>query len=120
MYKKNEIQEYDAATYVKLFGHSALKIYLNYRPYLKEMLSELKKNDFELMLFSFHNAKYLQEVAATLQKDEAYFDFLINKEHLYFDRDLDLHILDLNILLGTGRDLKDIIVISNSTCRHLI
>jgi hypothetical protein len=30
------------------------------------MLSELKKNDFELMLFSFHNAKYLQEVAATL------------------------------------------------------
>ena len=77
MYKKNEIQEYDAATYVKLFGHSALKvrtygflihfqIYLNYRPYLKEMLSELKKNDFELMLFSFHNAKYLQEVAATL------------------------------------------------------
>lgn len=84
------------------------------------MLSELKKNDFELILFSFHNAKYLQEVAATLQKDEAYFDFLINKEHLYFDRDLDLHILDLNILLGTGRDLKDIIVISNSTCRHLV
>jgi hypothetical protein len=26
MYKKNEIQEYDAATYVKLFGHSALKV----------------------------------------------------------------------------------------------
>ena len=84
------------------------------------MLSELKKNDFELMLFSFHNAKYLQEVAATLQKDEPYFDFLINKEHLYFDRELDLRILDLNILLGTGRDLKDIIVISNSTCRHLV
>ena len=84
------------------------------------MLSELKKSDFELMLFSFHNAKYLQEVAATLQKDEPYFDFLINKEHLYFDRELDLHILDLNILLGTGRDLKDIIVISNSTCRHLV
>lgn len=26
MYKKNEIQEYDAATYVKLFGHSSLKV----------------------------------------------------------------------------------------------
>jgi len=26
IYKKNEIQEYDAATYVKLFGHSALKV----------------------------------------------------------------------------------------------
>jgi len=39
---------------------------------------------------------------------------------LYFDRDLDLHILDLNILLTSGRDLKDIIVVSNSCCRHLI
>lgn len=95
MYKKNEIQEYDAATYVKLFGHSSLKvskkgfyrlksfhfqIYLNYRPYLREMLSELKKNDFELMMFSSHNAKYLEQVAATIQKDEPFFDFLINKE----------------------------------------
>jgi TFIIF-interacting CTD phosphatase-like protein len=84
------------------------------------MLSELKKSDFEVMLFSSHNAKYLEQVAATLQKDEPYFDFLINKDHLYFDRDLDLHILDLNILIASGRELKDIIVVSNSCCRHLI
>ena len=59
-------------------------------------------------------------MAATLQKDEPYFDFLINKDHLYFDRDLDLHILDLNIFIASGRELKDIIVVSNSCCRHLI
>ena len=59
-------------------------------------------------------------MAATLQKDEPYFDYLINKDHLYFDRDLDLRILDLNIFLGTGRDLKDIIVVSNLTCRYLV
>ena len=26
MYKKNEISEYDASTYVKLFGHSNYKV----------------------------------------------------------------------------------------------
>jgi TFIIF-interacting CTD phosphatase-like protein len=90
------------------------------------MLTELKKNDFELILFSSNNANCLEQVAATLQKDEPLFDFLINKDHLHFDRELDLHILDLNILLGpagqgqTTRDLKDIIVVSNTCCRHLI
>lgn len=95
------------------------------------MLSELKKSDFEIILFSSHNSKYLEQVAATIQKDEPLFDFLINKDQLHFDRELDLHILDLNILLGTNpqlqaqgqtaqRDLKDIIVVSNTCCRHLI
>lgn len=51
-----------------------------------------------------------------------------------FDKELDLHILDLNILLGvpaqqqgatsaagaTARDLKDIIVVSNTVCRGLV
>lgn len=31
-----------------------------------------------------------------------------------------MYILDLNILLGSSRDLKDIIVVSNSSCRHLV
>lgn len=46
------------------------------------MLSELKKNDFEIILFSSHNAKYLEQVAATIQNNEPLFDFLINKDHL--------------------------------------
>lgn len=62
------------------------------------MLTELKKNDFELMMFSQNNSKYLEQVAAAISKDEPLFDFLINKDQLYFEKELDLHILDLNIL----------------------
>ena len=65
------------------------------------MLSELKK-DFELILFSQQSSKHLEQVAATIQKDEQLFDYVINKDQLHFDRELDLHILDLNILLGTN------------------
>jgi len=62
------------------------------------MLTELKKNDFELIMFSQNNSKYLEQVAAAISKDEPLFDFLINKDQLYFEKELDLHILDLNIL----------------------
>ena len=37
---------------------------------------------------------------------------------LYYDKDQDFQILDLTILLG-NRDLKDIIVVSNSCCKHM-
>lgn len=62
------------------------------------MLTELKKNDFELIMFSQNNSKYIEQVAAAISKDEPLFDFLINKDQLYFEKELDLHILDLNIL----------------------
>ena len=37
---------------------------------------------------------------------------------LYFDKELEFQILDLNILLGQ-RDLKDIIVVASSCCKHM-
>ncbi|CDW72087.1 nli interacting factor-like phosphatase family protein [Stylonychia lemnae] len=112
-----ELSGYDASAYVNLFGKNSFKLYLSYRPYLKEMLGELK-DDFELILMGTKDQQYVEKIAATLQKDEQYFDFLINKEMLYTHPDLGHHTLDLNILLGS-RDLKDIIVVSHSCERHL-
>ena len=42
VYKKNQVVTYDASTYVKLLGQQTFKLYLSYRSYLLEMLSELK------------------------------------------------------------------------------
>ena len=42
---------------------------MNFRPYLKEMLSELKQ-DFELILMGTKDQKYVEGVAAKLQKEE--------------------------------------------------
>ena len=38
VYKKKELIDYDATTYVKLIGQNNFKLYLQYRPYMKEML----------------------------------------------------------------------------------
>ena len=42
VYKKKELIDYDATTYVKLIGQNNFKLYLKFRPYMKEMLTELK------------------------------------------------------------------------------
>eukprot|EP00347_Sterkiella_histriomuscorum_P008277 403345696 len=110
--KKNELQGYDASAYVKLIGKSQLKLYLNYRPYLKEMLMELKQ-DYELILFGSKETQYIEQIGATLQKDEQIFDYLIPREMLYTHKDSGVQSLDLSILLGT-RDLKDILVITHN------
>ncbi len=53
---------------------------------------------------------------------------MVNKDQLYYDKELDLHIFDLNILLGQSgaqggpppRDPKDIIVVTSTVCRALV
>jgi len=65
MLRKNETQGYDASAYVKLFGQNPYKLYLNYRPYLKEMLNDLKK-DFELILMGSKDIKYVEKIVQTL------------------------------------------------------
>lgn len=80
------------------------------------MLNELK-SDFELILMGTKDPKYVEGVAATLQKEETIFDYVINKEHLFSHPDLRFHTLDLNVLLGY-RDIKEVIVVSHSCERH--
>ncbi len=91
---------YDTSTFVKLIGQQTFKLYLSYRSYLIEMLSQLKQ-DFELILFSSKNSiKYVEKVAEAIEKDnEKYFDHLIGIDEMYYFKDIDFYILDLNILL---------------------
>jgi len=118
VYKKNQVpSDYDDHTYIKLFGIQNLKLYLNYRPYLKEMLFELHK-DFEIVLFSANIDNYTSKVAQQIQKDGNFFKHVVSKEYLHHSKEFDFFIMDLNILLGQ-RDLKDIIVVSNTCGRYL-
>ena len=91
---------------------------MNYRPFLKEMLSDLKQ-DFEIILFG-SNYQYVDKIVETLVKDgEPLFDYVIKKEMLVYTKNIDYYILDLNILLGS-RELKDIIVVSNTCGRSML
>eukprot|EP00347_Sterkiella_histriomuscorum_P013290 403365282 len=100
VYRKNQVMSYDASTYVKLIGQQTFKLYLSYRTYLLEMLSQLKE-DFEIILFSSKNSyKYVEKVVEAIEKDnEKYFDHVISTEDMYYYKDIDFHILDLNVLL---------------------
>ncbi|CDW91070.1 nli interacting factor-like phosphatase family protein [Stylonychia lemnae] len=100
VYRKNQVMTYDVSTYVKLIGQQTFKLYLSYRSYLIEMLSQLKE-DFELILFSSKNSlKYVEKVAEALEKDnEKFFDHIICIDDMYYYKDIDFYILDLNVLL---------------------
>lgn len=77
------------------------------------MLFDLKQH-FEIILFG-SNYQFVDKIVETLQKDgEPLFDYVIKKDMLFYTKNIDYYILDLNILLGS-RDLKDIIVVSNVT-----
>lgn len=65
------------------------------------MLIQLKE-DFELILFSSKNSlKYVEKVAEALDKDggQKLFDHLVGIEDLYYFKDIDFYILDLNVLM---------------------
>lgn len=66
-----------------------------------EMLSQLKE-DFEIILFSSKNSgKYVEKVVEAIEKEnEKYFDHVISIEDMYYYKDIDFYILDLNILMG--------------------
>lgn len=91
---------YDESTYVKLIGQQTFKLYLCYRSYMLEMLSQLKE-DFEIILFSSKNSsKYVEKVVEAIEKDnDKLFDHVISTEDMYYYKDIDFYILDLNVLL---------------------
>ena len=77
------------------------------------------KQDFEIILFG-SNYQYFDKIVETLTKDgEQLFDYVIKKDMLFYTRNIDYYILDLNILLGS-RDLKDILVVSHTCGRNML
>ena len=117
VYKKKELIDYDATTYVNLIGQNNFKVYLQYRPYMREMLAELKP-DFELVLFSTQGRRYIERIAKTIEKDERFFDFYIAKEELFLIQDIQYNVIDLEVLFK-NRDPKDIIVLANSCGKYM-
>ena len=54
-----------------------------------------------------------------VREDPQLFDFILKKDMLFYTKNIDYVILDLNILLGS-RDLKDIIVVSHTCGRNML
>lgn len=106
---------HDSAAYVKpLPNHNKFKLYLSYRSYMVEMLSQLKQDTrdglecFELILFSSKsNRADLEVIAESIEKSvsstgarERIFDQVIGQEDLLYLQDIEFHVLDINILLN--------------------
>jgi hypothetical protein len=66
------------------------------------MLTKLK-DDFELIVFSSKNSmKYTEKVVEALEKDNMkFFDHIISIDEMFYYKDIDFHILDLNMLLSS-------------------
>lgn len=111
------LKAHDAAAFVKpLQGHNKFKLYLAYRSYMIEMLTQLRQDTieglecFELILFSSKTNRIdLEVIAETIEKScsstgnrERIFDFVIGQEDLLYLQDIEFYVLDLAILADTG------------------
>ena len=77
------------------------------RPYLFYFLSSMKK-EYELILFSFGNEKYVDPIIEMIEKKEKYFSYRLYRKHAVLSGKN--FVKDLSRL---GRDLKTILIIDN-------
>ena len=80
---------------------------LVFRPYLFYFLSLMKKQ-YELVLFSFGNEKYVDPIINMIEKKEKYFSYRLYRRHAILSGKN--FVKDLSKL---GRDLKTILIIDN-------
>ena len=80
---------------------------LIFRPYLFYFLSLMKK-EYELILFSFGNEKYVDPIINMIEKKEKYFSHRLYRRHAVLSGKN--FVKDLSKL---GRDLKTILIIDN-------
>ena len=80
---------------------------LIFRPYLFYFLSLMKK-EYELVLFSFGNEKYVDPIINMIEKKEKYFSHRLYRRHAVLSGKN--FVKDLSKL---GRDLKTILIIDN-------
>ncbi len=64
-YKKQKLADYDTHVYINILGTKRIRLYLSYRPFVKEMLEQLRA-DFELVLFSSQSREYTEVIARNL------------------------------------------------------
>lgn len=60
------------------FSGGTAIIYLFFRPYLFDMLKQLKE-DYELVLFTAASKDYAKCIRSILEKEEQYFDLLLHR-----------------------------------------
>eukprot|EP00347_Sterkiella_histriomuscorum_P003489 403364102 len=111
--KEKDLKAVDDQIFIKMtrFGGSC-KAYLNFRPYLFDMLDELSK-DFELILYTCGTASYAQVFAESVQRKRKYFNHVLSLTHCLYSMENDMFIKDLKIL-EEGRSLKDVVIVDNN------
>jgi CTD small phosphatase-like protein 2 len=93
-------------------GSSEVLIYVKTRPYLKEVLRELRK-EFELILFTSGSRAYANAIInEVIEENDDFFDYVITREHCLVDKKNGITVKDLDILMG-NRQIKDIIIVDN-------
>jgi len=118
VYKKFHVTDYDEIAYIPFLKKGMLKLYISFRPYLRDMLRQLKQ-DFELILFTSGQRDYANKIIDLIEKDEKFFDFRLTKDDCLHCKNLDVHVKDLKVLLF-GRGLKDIIIVDNCTVNYMM
>lgn len=88
------------------------------RPYLKEILRELRK-EFELVLFTSGSRAYATSmISEVIEENDDFFDYVLTREHCLVDKKNGITVKDLEILMG-NRNLKDIVIVDNSAKCYL-
>ena len=79
------------------------------RPGLIEFLEKMK-NMCELILFSFGTSNYVDSIINVIEKDEKYFEYILDRNHGMYENGM--CVKDLGML---NRDLKSIIIIDDTS-----
>ena len=82
---------------------------IQFRPGLIEFL-KIMKNTCELILFSFGTSSYVESVVKEIEKNEKFFEYVLDRNHGIYDNGN--CIKDLNML---NRDLKNVIIIDDTS-----
>ena len=90
--------DHDEVIYIPIQNNTKVKVYVSYRPWLKELLTELKP-DFELILYSGGTQPNTLKLVEGISKEENYFDFILSQPECSYYQQLDYYIRDLNVLV---------------------
>lgn len=92
-------------------GILVTELYIHFRPYLFEFLSDMKSK-YELILYSALNSAQVNSIVQTLERDERFFEYVFCEEYCIF-ANLTYGVKCLDFLLS-NRTLQDIILVDTT------
>lgn len=103
--------DFDHIAYINK-GKNAVQIFVKVRPYMKEVLRQLRGH-FELILYTSGSRSYANAILKqVIESDDDFFDYVLTRENCLYDKENKVTVKDLAILQGE-RDLKDTIIVDN-------